>query len=109
MPWTSAAGSRVRCGTNPRSGSRHSSKPCETPTVHRNRAIECEPAQVHPPSPGTPGESRGEGFSAVALAEDPHPNPLPEYRARGPDSLGRETSGSKLGIKGQPCLRTAPL
>ncbi len=39
------------------------------------------------PSPGTPGEGRGEGSSAPArnspLQTNPHPNPLPEYRARG--------------------------
>ena len=35
-----------------------------------------------PPSPGTPGEGRGEG-SPVTVQEGPHPNPLPEYRERG--------------------------
>ncbi len=34
------------------------------------------------PSPGTPGE----GTSALAGTEDPHPNPLPAYRERGPDA-----------------------
>src|SRR4051794_5682971 len=33
-----------------------------------------------PPSPGTPGEGRGEDFR-TAPARGPHPNPLPEYRA----------------------------
>jgi hypothetical protein len=35
------------------------------------------------PSPGIPGEGRGEGLLRTAT-EDPHPNPLPEYRERGP-------------------------
>jgi hypothetical protein len=42
-------------------------------------------AAVYPaesPSPGTPGEGWGEG-SLRAAEEDPHPDPLPEYRARG--------------------------
>src|SRR5438477_12084955 len=54
------------------------------------------------PSPGTPGEGRGKGdpvgrtFLSVTandrqecpsdqIANHPHPNPLPEYRERGPD------------------------
>ncbi len=41
------------------------------------------------PSPGTPGEGRGEGDFKQATASDipkhPHPNPLPEYRERGPE------------------------
>jgi len=43
-----------------------------------------------PPSPGTPGEGRGEGssllgtqHSVLSTPNDPHPNPLPEYRERG--------------------------
>ena len=39
-------------------------------------------AQKLSPSPGTPGEGGGEGLYKPA-AEDPHPNPLPEYRERG--------------------------
>ena len=35
-----------------------------------------------PPSPGTPGEGRGEG-SPVTVQEGPHPDPLAEYRERG--------------------------
>src|SRR5205823_1364446 len=35
-------------------------------------------ARASTPSPGTPGEGRGEGLRA-----GPHPNPLPEYRERG--------------------------
>jgi sodium transport system ATP-binding protein len=39
------------------------------------------------PSPGTPGEGRGEGVRSEipdlrSPIPDPHPNPLPEYRAR---------------------------
>jgi valyl-tRNA synthetase len=41
------------------------------------------------PSPGTPGEGRGEGDlerqSALDKPNHPHPNPLPEYRERGPE------------------------
>src|SRR4051812_18504888 len=45
------------------------------------------------PSPGTPGEGRGEGSAIWNLKsqisdEDPHPNPLPEYRERGLRSSG---------------------
>jgi tRNA modification GTPase len=37
------------------------------------------------PSPGTPGEGGGEGRALREAIEDPHPNPLPEYRERGPE------------------------
>ncbi len=44
------------------------------------------------PSPGTPGEGRGEGSTRGTRSVDPtstvlnpHPNPLPEYRERGPE------------------------
>jgi PAS domain S-box-containing protein len=41
------------------------------------------------PSPGTPGEGRGEGDferkAALDIPNHPHPNPLPEYRERGAD------------------------
>jgi chromosome segregation protein len=40
-----------------------------------------------PPSPGTPGEGRGEGDferkTALEIPNHPHPNPLPEYRESG--------------------------
>jgi 4-amino-4-deoxy-L-arabinose transferase-like glycosyltransferase len=40
------------------------------------------------PSPGTPGEGRGEGdferITGLDTSNHPHPNPLPEYRERGP-------------------------
>jgi hypothetical protein len=53
----------------------------------------------HPPSPGTPGEGRGEGRreggnAPIAKSKRPHPNPLPEYRERGPES--RSINGSRL-------------
>lgn len=40
--------------------------------------------RMAPPSPGNPGEGRGEGSPRVSpgRAEDPHPNPRPEYRER---------------------------
>src|SRR4051812_48465274 len=37
------------------------------------------------PSPGIPGEGRGEGLPPGAV-KSPHPNPLPEYRAREQES-----------------------
>ena len=47
-------------------------------------------SQASSPSPGTPGKGRDEGSALAAignqfisLAQNPHPNPLPEYRARG--------------------------
>ncbi|MGH7213686.1 MAG: glycosyltransferase family 39 protein [Tepidisphaeraceae bacterium] len=44
------------------------------------------------PSPRTPGEGGGEGDSGLEAPDvrnHPHPNPLPEYRERGPERLGR--------------------
>jgi Zn2+/Cd2+-exporting ATPase len=45
----------------------------------------------HSPSPGTPGEGGGEGSIPIArtlhFQENPHPNPLPEYRERGQSAL----------------------
>jgi lysophospholipase L1-like esterase len=42
------------------------------------------------PSPGTPGEGRGERAfgdrTAFAIRNHPHPGPLPEYRERGPSA-----------------------
>jgi hydrogenase maturation protein HypF len=45
----------------------------------------------HTPSPGTPGEGGGEGAFFATVTQDPHPNPLPEYRARGPKNDPRES------------------
>jgi hypothetical protein len=45
--------------------------------------------QAHSPSPGTPGEGRGEGFLAQPVGKDPHPDPLPEYREREKEPLPR--------------------
>jgi DNA polymerase III subunit gamma/tau len=52
-----------------------------------------KPAITPSPSPGIPGEGRGEGLQnklnatiPTNRAENPHPNPLPEYRAREPES-----------------------
>jgi hypothetical protein len=46
------------------------------------------------PSPGTPGDGRGEGgFEPDVVLKSsihPHPNPLPEYRERGPDCMRRQ-------------------
>src|SRR5688572_16238476 len=53
-----------------------------------------------PPSPGTPGEGRGEGASGVksrtAPATSPHPNPLPEYRERGQDGTAPTDIASNI-------------
>jgi hypothetical protein len=43
------------------------------------------------PSPGNPGEGRGEGSAPdreliLDFRQNPHPNPLPEYRERGQQS-----------------------
>jgi isoleucyl-tRNA synthetase len=51
------------------------------------------------PSPGTPGEGGGEGLrssNGAGKPEDPHPNPLPEYRERGPEGSLRERALSAV-------------
>ena len=55
------------------------------------------------PSPGTPGEGRGEGLS-FPRAKDPHPNPLPEYRERGPEAKPNRNE-QRRGFSGlrRPC------
>jgi ATP-dependent helicase/DNAse subunit B len=55
------------------------------------------PAPPLSPSPGTPGEG-GERVLASG-AEDPHPNPLPAYRARGPEG---ESAAPSLPLSGTP-------
>ena len=53
------------------------------------------------PSPGTPGEGRGEGLRAAGDSnEDPHTNPLPGYRERGPEwpAVGFVCSGGHTAI-----------
>jgi MiaB/RimO family radical SAM methylthiotransferase len=47
-----------------------------------------EQVKVHAPSPGTPGEGRGEGLPRRSQ-EGPHPNPLAAYREREPVRHGR--------------------
>jgi cytochrome P450 len=47
-----------------------------------------------PPSPGTPGEGRGEG-SPILNIEDPHPNPLPEYRERETTTRNSQTQQAR--------------
>ena len=65
--------------------------------LSRSRAAEGTPkGEPHPPSPGTPGEDRGEGeflSSEISDAKSqrpmrPHPNLPPEYRERGQDRCG---------------------
>ena len=50
---------------------------------------EAQPRDESAPSPGTPGEGWGEGSSASArsphVQQNPHPDPLPVYRERGPE------------------------
>src|SRR5688500_1458216 len=52
---------------------------------------EAQAVSAFTPSPGTPGEGRGEGSPASEIhaqtEKNPHPNPLPEYRARGQEEL----------------------
>ena len=48
--------------------------------VLRERARQCL-TNAFSPSPGTPGEGRGEGLLPV-FSQNPHPRPLPEYRER---------------------------
>jgi N6-L-threonylcarbamoyladenine synthase len=53
------------------------------------------------PSPGTPVEGRGEGLRASSDSrKDPHPNPLPAYRERGPEfpSIGFVCSGGHTAL-----------
>ena len=61
------------------------------------------------PSPGTPGEGRGEGlsdsrstFEVVSIASNPHPNPPPEYRERGqilsPQTVEAMTARHRTGM-----------
>jgi len=49
------------------------------------------PGTRHTPSPGTPGEGGGEGAVPVETP-DPHPNPLAEYRARGPEETSAQVT-----------------
>jgi NADPH-dependent glutamate synthase beta subunit-like oxidoreductase/NAD(P)H-flavin reductase len=60
-------------------------------------------ARLPAPSPGTPGEGWGEGsrddtlaFRPTFTAQNPHPNPLPEYRERGPSDVSPEALIAKL-------------
>jgi len=56
------------------------------------------------PSPGTPGEGRGEGDfeqrKTFDIPNHPHPNPLPEYRERGPEGASSpvDDQAKRLGI-----------
>jgi Fe-S-cluster containining protein len=62
------------------------------------------------PSPGTPGEGGGEGDferrTTRPIPNRPHPNPLPEYRERGPEAR----SGTALPVVSGGCpLQTGRL
>ena len=52
------------------------------------------------PSPGTPGEGRGEGLLFLPEQKDPHPNPLPEYRERGQER-------NRIGMSNPPSFSSA--
>jgi 16S rRNA (uracil1498-N3)-methyltransferase len=52
--------------------------------------------QLITPSPGTPGEGWGEGPLRQAT-QDPHPDPLPEYRER-----GKGAAASRMGLPWLP-------
>ena len=56
--------------------------------------------QLITPSPGTPGEGWGEGPLRQAT-QDPHPDPLPEYRER-----GKEAPPSRMGLAWLPGVLT---
>jgi len=60
------------------------------------------------PSPGTPGEGGGEGIFFATATKDPHPNPLPEYRARGFGSQAGDAPGDPhdLSLMAPECLET---
>ncbi|HEY1686576.1 MAG TPA: neutral/alkaline non-lysosomal ceramidase N-terminal domain-containing protein [Tepidisphaeraceae bacterium] len=61
---------------------------------------------VFAPSPGTPGEGGGEGVRAINTdieagsdkQECPHPNPLPEYRARGQENAVVIITADLIGV-----------
>jgi carbamoyl-phosphate synthase large subunit len=60
------------------------------PLTHEDILNICErlnggPFEKSPPSPGTPGEGGGEGASQAEKIA-PHPDPLPEYGARGKET-----------------------
>jgi FkbM family methyltransferase len=54
--------------------------------VAKTQWVDDPPAELAP-SPGTPGEGGGEGLRSPNRSpfDDPHPNPLPAYRERGPE------------------------
>ena len=59
---------------------------------------------AHSPSPGNPGEGWGEGLKKIEssgarnVLEGPHPNPLPEYRERGPRGSMRPFGAEGAGV-----------
>jgi lipid-A-disaccharide synthase len=58
------------------------------PTTANTEAVVKEELsrRKYSPSPGNPGEGRGEGIQEYQQADvGPHPNPLPDYRERGPE------------------------
>jgi len=59
------------------------------------------------PSPGTPGEGRGEGLVAGGGKADPHPSPLPEYRERGQE--GRTASSDDKTTQGESLDQEWPI
>jgi ATP-dependent helicase/nuclease subunit B len=57
--------------------------------MDRNSVLQQMADKSITPSPGTPGEGGGEGLRS-STTKDPHPNPLPEYRARGQSKRGEK-------------------
>jgi hypothetical protein len=78
---------RTRRGTEPKRrqrAKRRVARVAATLSPLRERVRLCltnAPADL-PPSPGTPGEGRGGGYSRELSKQGPHPNPPPEYRER---------------------------
>jgi hypothetical protein len=63
-----------------------------TRTLTRERLVELLGSGQAPPSPGIPGEGRGEGsplnYEIANSDGNPHPNPLPRVRGRGGNAEG---------------------
>ena len=63
-----------------------------TPSLELYQRVTSQATAIAP-SPGIPGEGRGEGEfdrkSLLDVRNHPHPSPLPEYRERGPEQTPR--------------------
>ncbi len=87
--WQRGLGGSIRCGMRALLGS--GTRVARNVSVHLTSPSTTSPQAFGPPamhesrtpSPGTPGEGGGEGL--LQFLPNPHPSPLPEYRARGPE------------------------